>query len=105
MSSDAMTTPPNERWRPLPTQVGDVDLTRYRGSYSVSAHPNRVRSDERKITHQGPWRAEFTRTIRTRILRPSKTGEVTLSAHNVPTTIKVDALVAAAFADDEAELS
>lgn len=92
-----MTTPEtvhvwDEHWRPVP-------VPGYEMAYSVSSL-HRVRSEYRHITHIGPGQQpEFTRTVRTRILRASHDGGVTLSVNGVPRWVRIDDLVQAAFGE------
>jgi hypothetical protein len=82
-----MTIPPIEEWSPV---YG------FEGFYSVSNHC-RVRSEERRITHPGPWNKPLARTIRQRILRQKPSGEVSLSRDGKTISRRAAALMADAF--------
>ncbi|MGO9385762.1 MAG: hypothetical protein ACLP4W_27725 [Mycobacterium sp.] len=79
----------DELWCPVP-------IARYADSYSISTR-HRVRSEERLITHPGPWGKPLTRVVRSRILKVGRYGNVTLSVDNTPISVQVTSLAAAAF--------
>jgi hypothetical protein len=79
-----------ETWKPVP-------LAGYEKFYSVSDLP-RVRRERGRVTQDRSW-GPFTRTIKERILRPNRTGQVSLSANGVVVCVYVNTLAAAAFGE------